>query len=82
VIPPYIEGECNELAAFGYNRDKKRGKKQIVVGLLCDDDGTPVSVEVFEENTNDTKTMHHQITKASRKFHAQKVVFVGDRGMI
>jgi transposase len=82
VTSSYFEGECNELAAFGYNRDKKRGKKQIVVGLLCDSKGTPVSVEVFEGNTNDTKTMHNQITKTSRKFHAQKVVFVGDRGMI
>jgi hypothetical protein len=65
-----------------YNCDKKRGKKQIVVGLLCDGHGTPASVEVLEGNTSDTKTMHNQITKASRKFHAQKVVFVGDRGMM
>jgi transposase len=77
-----FEGECNELAAFGYNRDQKRGKKQIVVGLLCDDGGTPVSVEVFEGNTNDTKTRHSQINKASQKFHARKMVFIGDRGMI
>ena len=82
VTSSYFEGECNELAAFGYNRDKKRGKKQIVVGLLCDGSGTPVSVEVFEGNTNDTKTMHNQIHKTSQKFHARKVVFVGDRGMI
>ena len=82
VTSSYFEGVQNELAAFGYNRDKKKGKMQIVVGLLCADDGVPVSVEVFEGNTNDTKTMHHQIKKTSQRFHAKKVVFVGDRGMI
>jgi transposase len=55
---------------------------QIVVGLLCDGDGVPISTEVFEGNTNDVKTLHSQIKKASKNFHARKVVFVGDRGMI
>ena len=41
VTSSYLEGEKNELAAFGYNRDKKRGKQQIVIGLLCDPAGTP-----------------------------------------
>jgi transposase len=77
-----FEGVQNELAAFGYNRDKKKGKMQIVVGLLCAKDGIPVTVEVFEDNTNDTKTMHNQIRKTSEQFHTQNVVCVGDRGMI
>ncbi|MDR1383409.1 MAG: hypothetical protein LBJ67_06135 [Planctomycetaceae bacterium] len=77
-----FEGVHNELAAFGYNRDKKKGKMQIVVGLFCSQDGTPVAVEVFEGNTNDTKTMHNQIKKPSEQFHAKNVVFVGDRGII
>jgi transposase len=55
---------------------------QIVVGLLCSQEGIPVAVEVFEGNTNDTKTMHNQIKKTSEHFHAKNVVFVGDRGMI
>lgn len=82
VTSSYFEGVKNELANYGYNRDKKRGKMQIVVGLLCDRQGCPVSVEVFEGNTNDTKTFHHQIHKTANRFNAENVVFVGDRGMI
>lgn len=82
VTSSYFEGIKNELAAFGYNRDKKKGKMQIVVGLLCADNGTPVAVEVFEGNTSDTQTMYNQIRKTSEQFHAKNVVFVGDRGMI
>ena len=63
VTSVYFEGEKNELATFGYNRDKKRGKMQIVVGLLCDDAGYPVSVQVFKGNTNDTKTVSDQFNK-------------------
>src|SRR5215469_7830285 len=82
VTSAYFEGIANELANFGYNRDKKRGKMQIVVGLLCDDDGIPIAVEVFEGNTSDTKTFHSQIRKVADRFHVEQVVFVGDRGMI
>jgi transposase len=82
VTSAYFEGIDNELAEFGYNRDKKRGKMQIVIGLLCDDDGVPVAVEVFEGNTSDVKTFHSQIRKVADRFQAEEVVFVGDRGMI
>ena len=56
VTSSYLEGKHNELGAFGYNRDGKRGKQQIVIGLLCDAEGTPLSIEVFPGNTTDTKT--------------------------
>lgn len=82
VTSTYLEGEKNELAQFGYNRDKKKGKLQIVVGLLCDNDGVPVSIEVFEGNTQDTKTVLAQIKKIRERFGCQKVTFVGDRGML
>ena len=82
VTSSYFEGIQNELAAFGYNRDGKRGKMQIVVGLLCADDGLPVAVEVFEGNTNDLKTFHSQVRKVADRFGGVEVVFVGDRGMI
>lgn len=82
VTSSYFEGVKNELADFGYNRDKKRGKKQIVIGLLCDDAGIPVSVEVFKGNTNDLKTFHSQVRKVSERFPVEDIVFVGDRGMI
>lgn len=82
VTSSYLEGMENELAAFGYNRDGKRGKMQIVIGLLCDEAGVPLSIEVFEGNTADTKTFSAQVSKASARFGAESVTFVGDRGMI
>lgn len=82
VTSSYLEGEYNELANFGYNRDRKKGKMQIVIGLLCDHEGKPVSVQVFSGNTADPKTFNDQIKKASNRFGCKKVTFVGDRGMI
>ncbi len=82
VTSSYLEGKHNELAAFGYNRDRKQGKQQIVIGLLCDPEGTPVSIEVFSGNTTDTKTFAQQVAKVAERFGAQGVTFVGDRGMI
>jgi transposase len=82
VTSSYLEGEKNELAQFGYNRDKKKGKLQIVVGLLCDNYGIPVSIEVFEGNTHDPQTVLSQINKVRDRFGCQKVTFVGDRGML
>jgi transposase len=72
----------NELAAFGYNRDGKKGKRQIVIGLLCNEAGVPLSVEVFTGNTQDPQTFGPQIKKVAERFGSQEVTFVGDRGMI
>ena len=82
VTSSYLEGTQNAFAAFGYNRDRKRGKRQIVIGLLCDGDGRPLSIEVFAGNTQDTKTFSSQVSKAASRFGAERVTFVGDRGMI
>ena len=82
VTSSYLEGTCNELGAFGYNRDKKKGKKQIVVGLLCDEIGRAISIEVFAGNTHDTGTFANQIRKVAKRFGGGEVTFVGDRGMI
>ena len=78
----YFEGQKNELAAFGYNRDKKSGKKQIVVGLLCDTKGEPISIQVFAGNTQDPKSVSDQIKKTVERFGCEEVTFVGDRGML
>lgn len=82
VTSSYLEGEYNELARYGYNRDNKKGKKQIVIGLMCDREGYPVCVEVFEGNTNDTKTVKKQLEKLKNTFGIERVVFVGDKGML
>jgi len=82
VTSSYLEGTHNELAAFGYNRDGKKGKMQIVMGLLCDEDGQPVSIEVFPGNTQDPRTVAAQLAKVKSRFGATAITFVGDRGMI
>jgi hypothetical protein len=82
VTSSYLEGTHNELAAFGYNRDGKKGKRQIVIGLLCDEDGHPVSLEVFPGNTQDPQTFAAQIHKVKARFGVHEITFVGDRGMI
>jgi transposase len=82
VTSSYLEGEHNELADYGYNRDGKKGKKQIVIGLLTDEQGWPVTVEVFAGNTQDPKTVKSQIDKLAQRFGVKNVTFVGDRGML
>ena len=82
VTSSYLEGQHNELAAFGYNRDGKKGKRQIVIGLLCDNTGKPLSIEVFAGNTSDPSTVACQIRKVAERFGSSEVTFVGDRGML
>jgi hypothetical protein len=82
VSSSYLEGHCCPLAQLGYNRDGKRGKLQIVYGLLCAADGCPVAVEVFEGSTGDPATLAPQIDKLKQRFGLERVVLVGDRGMI
>jgi transposase len=82
VTSSYLEGECNEYGEFGYNRDKKKGKKQIVIGLLTDHEGDPVSVQVFQGNTSDNTTVLEQIQKIVVRFGVRRSIFVGDRGML
>ena len=78
----YFEGRCCPLAKRGYSRDGKRGKLQIVFGLLCNREGCPVAVEVFEGNTADPATVGAHIEKLRRRFALSRVVLVGDRGML
>jgi len=82
VTSSYFEGEQNELADYGYNRDGKKGKKQIVIGLLTGADGEPLAVRVFEGNTADPSTVGEQIELLKQQFGVSEVIFVGDRGMI
>ena len=82
VTSSYLEGEKNELSAYGYNRDGKKGKRQIVVGLLTDEVGEPFAVRVFEGNTAAPSTVPTAIAILKQRFHVAEVVFVGDRGMV
>lgn len=82
VTSSYLEGQQNELAAAGYNRDGKRYKKQIVVGLLTDVNGEPISIQVYEGNRADPSTVADQVHKLAKDFAFSEVVFVGDRGML
>jgi transposase len=82
VTSTYFEGRTCPLAHFGHNRDGKSGKLQIVIGLLCAPDGCPVAVEVFEGNCADPMTLPAQIAKIRERFGIDRVVLVGDRGLI
>ncbi len=82
VTSTYLEGERNALGEFGYNRDGKRGKLQIVIGLLADPAGEPLAVRVFAGNTADPSTVSSQIEILTQQFGIQEVIFVGDRGMV
>jgi len=83
VTSSYLEGDHNELGDWGYNRDKKKGKKQIVAGLLCDEEGAPVSIQLYRGNTQDGTTFGDQVRKVSDRFGGEgEVTLIGDRGMI
>ncbi|MDP6360471.1 MAG: IS1634 family transposase [Planctomycetota bacterium] len=82
VSSSYYTGRRSTLVNFGYSRDGKKGFPQIVYGLLCNAEGCPIAIEVFPGNTSDPSTLSHQIQKVRHRFGIQRIVFVGDRGMI
>lgn len=82
VSSSYYEGHCCPLAAFGHDRDKKKGKRIIVYGVLAEQEGRPVAVQVYRGNTGDSTTVLDQVSKLQGRFALKKVVLVGDRGML
>ena len=82
VSSSYLEGRKCPLAQHGYSRDHRPDRPQIVYGLLCTRQGLPVAVEVFEGNTADPATLATQISKLKQRFALERVVLVGDRGML
>ena len=80
VSSSYLEGEHCELAQRGYSRDHRPDRPQIVYGLLCNQQGCPVAIEVFDGNTADPMTLAAQIAKLRTRFNLSRVVLVGDRG--
>ena len=83
ITSSYMEGEYvdSEIVKYGYNRDQKKGHAQIVIGLICNDKGCPVGVEIFPGNTQDATTVMGKIKEIKEKYEIQDVIFVGDRGM-
>jgi len=82
ITSSYLEGQHNALGDYGHDRDGKRGKLQIVIGLLTDSAGEPLAVRVFAGNTGDPATVVEQIRIVKEQFGVQELVFVGDRGMV
>ncbi|EQD59537.1 transposase IS4 family protein, partial [mine drainage metagenome] len=75
----YFEGrEDNDLVLFGYSRDKKREKEQIVIGLVMAD-GIPIHHEVWPGNTVDPKTPESTISVLKERFHIKNVIIIADR---
>ena len=81
ITSSYFEGTQNDLAAFGYNRDGKKGKLQITIGLITNNTGFPLKIEVFKGNTTDSTTVKEQLLKLKQNYKAQSLTMVGDRGM-
>lgn len=81
ITSSYFHGDQNVLSDYGYNRDGVKGKKQINIGLITDETGFPLKIQVFEGNVNDHKTVVEQLQTLKSDFKAQNIVFIGDRGM-
>ncbi len=80
--PMILSTIWNWLLKGRYNRDKKKGKTQIVFGLLCSAKGCPIAGEVFEGNTSDSATLARQIEKVRKGWGIENVVWVSDRGIL
>ena len=82
VTSSYFKGrEDNDLVLFGYSRDKKRGKEQIVTGLVMAD-GLPIYHEVCPGNTIDPKTLERTISTLSERYHIKKTIVIADRHLV
>lgn len=81
ITSSYFEGRKAELSRFGYSRDHRSDRKQVVIGLATDSNGLPLCVEVFEGNTRDSSTVIEKINDLKKRFVVEKACFVGDRGM-
>ena len=82
ITSSYFEGQTCPLGEYGYNRDGKKGKKQVVIGVICDAEGCPIWVDVFKGSTSDQTTVKTQLINLKTKLGVEEFTFVGDRGMI
>jgi transposase len=82
ITSSYFEGTTCPLAEYGYNRDGKKGKLQVVIGIICDERGCPIWIDVFKGNTSDQTTVKAQLVNLKEKLGLEEFIFVGDRGMV
>jgi transposase len=82
VSSSYYTGMKSTLRQYGYSRDHRTDRPQIVYGLLCDAEGRPISIEVLPGNTADPNAFSNLVQRVRQRFGIDRVIFVGDRGMI
>ena len=84
ITSSYLEGEYekSELVEYGYNRDGKKKHEQIVIGLICNEEGCPVGVEVFKGNTKDETTVKRKVEELKKDYGIKEAILVGDRGIV
>lgn len=82
VSSSYYTGRKSSLRQYGYSRDHRTDRPQIVYGLLCDAEGRPISIEVLPGNTADPNAFSNLVQRVHERFGIERVIFVGDRGMI
>ena len=81
ITSTYFEGTKAEGGEYGYSRDHRSDRYQIVIGLVCNENGLPLSVEVWPGNTADKDTVEYQVKKLKEDFNIKKAILIGDKGM-
>ncbi|MGD2248853.1 MAG: IS1634 family transposase [Candidatus Methanofastidiosia archaeon] len=76
----YFEGKGPELAEFGYSRDHRKDRKQLVLGVVLAD-SIPIAHRVWPGNTHDSQTLKETVEDLKKRFKIKEVVFVADRGV-
>ena len=77
----YFEGTCAEGGEYGNSKDHRWDRYQILIGLITNEEGLPLAVEVWDGNTHDAATVNDRIEQLRDRFGFTQVVFVGDKGM-
>jgi len=79
----YFEGNGpSELAEYGYSKDHRPDRKQLLVGVVMSRSGFPLCCQFWPGNTSDIKTVEKVIETVKQKFSLRRVIFVADRGMV
>lgn len=78
----YFEGKGpRKLAGYGYSRDHRSDRPQVLLAVATDTEGTPIHLEVLRGQRGDTTTLQGLLATLRRRFGIQEAVFVFDGGM-